>query len=101
MSLLIRTVQKEKARIEYMLSIYLQQLTELPRGSITTKNIGTNTYYYLKYRDGKKVFTDYLGKAGERVQEVRGKLEKRHHIEAMISHLRTEKALAIKVLERL
>jgi len=99
MSLLISTVKKEKKRIEYMLSKYLQQLKELPKGSITAKNVGTNTYYYLKYRDGKKVFTDYLGKGGERVQNVRTELEKRHHIEAMIMHLRTEQALASKILE--
>ncbi len=99
MSLLVRTVQKEKERIEYMLNKYLQQLKELPKGSITAKNVGTNTYYYLKYREGKKVFTDYLGKDSERVQNIRTELEKRHHIETMITHLRTEQALASKVLE--
>ncbi len=52
----------------------------------------------MKYRDGKKVFTDYLGKDGERVQNIRVKLKKRLHI-AMITHLRTEQVLARKVLE--
>lgn len=99
MSFLIHTIQKEKERIEYMLSKYLQQLKELPRGSITVKNVGTNTYYYLKYRNGKKVITDYLGKDDERVRNVRTELEKRRHIEAMITHLRTEQTLASKVLE--
>jgi hypothetical protein len=99
MSLLIRTVQREKERIEYMLNKYLQQLKELPKGSITAKNVGANTYYYLKYRGGKRVYTDYLGKDGERVQNVRTELEKRHHIEAMITHLQMELALANKVLE--
>ncbi len=99
MNLLIRTVQKEKERIDYMLSKYLQQLKELPKGSITVKSVGTNTYYYLKYRDGKKVFTDYLGKDSERVQNVCAELKKRCHIEAMIKHLRTERMLAIKILE--
>ena len=99
MSLLIRTVQKEKERIDYMLSKYLQQLKKLPKGSITAKIVGTSTYYYLKYRDGKKVFTDYLGKDGERVQYVRAELERRSHIEAMIAHLRVEQSLVDKVLE--
>ncbi len=40
MNLLIRTVQKENERIEYMLSKYLQLLKELPKGSITEKNVG-------------------------------------------------------------
>lgn len=99
MNLLIRTVQKEKERIDYMLSKYLQQLKELPKGSIMAKNVGTSTYYYLKYREGKKVYTDYLGKDGERVRNIRAELKKRRHIEAMITHLRTEQALASKVLE--
>lgn len=58
MSLIIYTIQKEKERIDYMLNKYLQRLKELPKGSITVKKIGINTYYYLKYREGNKVFTD-------------------------------------------
>ena len=99
MSLFIRTVQKEKERIDYMLSKYLQQLKELPKGSITAKSVGTNTYYYLKYRNGKKVFTKYLGKDGEQVQRVCTELERRNHIEAMVAHLRIEQSLVDKVLE--
>ncbi len=99
MNLLIRTVQKEKERIDYMLSKYLQQLKELPKGSITVKSVGTNTYYYLKYRNGKKVFTDYLGKDGERVQRLHAVIERRNHIEAMVAHLRIEQSLVDRVLE--
>ena len=98
MSLMIHTVQKEKERIDYMLEAYKQQLDDLPRGSVTTRTSGNNVYFYLKYRDGKKVFTDYLGKEGEKVQEIRVKLEKRRHIEAMITHLQAEQSLADKVL---
>lgn len=98
MSFLIHTVQKEKERIDYMLNKYLQQLEELPKGSITIKNVGKNTYYYIKYRKGKKVFTDYLGKDSEQVQNICADLKRRRHIEAMITHLRTERALASKVL---
>ncbi len=97
MSLLIYTVRKEKERIEYMLDKYLQQLKELPKGSITAKIVGTKTYYYLKYREGKKVFTDYLGKGGERVEKTREDLIRRRHIEAMIAHLQAEKTLADKI----
>ena len=54
-SLLIRTVQKEKERIDYMLIKYLQQLEKLPKGSIMAKNVGKNTYYYLKYLMAKRL----------------------------------------------
>jgi hypothetical protein len=96
---MLRTVKKEKERIVHMLAAYERQLDGLPKGSVTTKTIGNNTYYYLKHRDGKKVLTDYLGKDGDKVAAVRSALEKRRHIEAMISHLRAEQSLADKVLE--
>ena len=98
MSLVLYTVQKEKERVEYMLAAYSRELDDLPRGSVVTKTVGQNNYFYLKYRDGKKVFTDYLGKDGEKVRTVRSQLEKRRHIEAMIAHLQSEQFLANKVL---
>ena len=98
MSFVLKTVQKEKERIEYMLELYRQQLNNLPKGSVVQKIVNQNVYFYLKYRDGKKIFTDYLGKDGEKVQNVREKLEKRRHIEAMIAHLKSEYLLANKVL---
>ena len=82
-----------------MITAYERQLDELPKGSVTTKTVGNNVYYYLKYRNGKKVLTDYLGKEVERIAKVRSALEKRRHIEAMITHLRAERTLVEKVLE--
>ena len=99
MSLMLRTVQKEKERVDYMIVAYEQQLNRLPKGSVTTKTVGNNTYYYLKYRDGKKVLTKYLGKDSEKVEQMRSELEKRRHIEAMVLYLRAERTLADKVLE--
>jgi hypothetical protein len=96
---MIRTVKKEKERIDYMLAAYEQQLDGLPKGSITAKTAGNSVYFYLKYRDGKRVLTDYLGKDGDKVKQMRSALEKRRHIEAMINHLRAERKLADKVLE--
>ena len=99
MSLLLHTVQKEKNRIDYMLASYRKQLDDLPKGVIITKIAGNNIYHYLKYRIGKKVYTDYLGKEGDKVAAVRANLEKRRHIEAMITNLQAELAIANKVLE--
>jgi len=99
MSLLVRTVQKEKQRIDRMLDAYNTQLNDLPRGTVAEKKSGKNVYYYLKYRDGGKVVSKYLGKSGEKVSEVSSLLEKRRHVEAMIKHLREEQALATRLLE--
>jgi len=99
MSLMLRTIQKEKSRIDYMLAVYKSQVDVLPKGVIVSKIVGNNIYFYLKYRVGKKVFTDYLGKESEKIASVRADLAKRRHIEAMMANLQAELNIATKVLE--
>lgn len=99
MNLLISTIQKEKQRIDYMIDRYSEQLKMLPKGSVTSKTVNCNTYYYLKYRNGQKVVAEYLGKDEVRINEIRKQLEKRKHIEAMLKSLREEQALSLKILE--
>ena len=99
MSFLIRTIQKEKQRIDHMLDAYSKQLDTLPKGSVAEKKSGQNTYYYLKYRDGRRVISEYLGKDEIKVSQIRALLEKRRHVEAMIKLLREEQTLASRVLE--
>ena len=95
--MILSTVLQEKQRIDYMLERYQETLSELPKGTISEKKIKGNTYYYLKYRDGKKVISKYVGK--DTIQEVREQVEKHHHIEAMIKSLTEEQRLATKILE--
>lgn len=54
LNLILHTVTQEKQRIEYMLAKYQSGLSALPKGTISEKAVGKKTYYYLKYRDGKK-----------------------------------------------
>lgn len=97
MNLLLHTVMQERQRIENMLAQYEAELSLLPKGTISEKNSGGKTYYYLKYRDGKKVISKYVGR--QAVEAVREQIEKRKHIEAMIRSLQDEKNIADKVLE--
>ena len=53
-------------------------------------------YYYLKYRDGRKVAWKYIYKKD--IENVRSFLEKRRHIEIMLKSMQEEKAIANKVL---
>lgn len=55
MNLIISTVLQEKRRSDYMLKKYQEALAGLPKGTLSEKSVDRNTYYYLKYRDGKKV----------------------------------------------
>ena len=96
MNMILSMVLQEKQRIDYMLARYQETISELPKGTISEKLINGNTYY-LKYRDGKKVISKYVGK--DNIQEVKEQIEKRRHIEAMIKSLTEEQRLATKILE--
>ena len=94
-NLIADMILKEKYRIEYMLKRYRKIEDELPKGSISTLKKNGKTYYYLKYRDGKKVVTKYLGKDAGNLPAL---IEKRKHTEAMIKSLDKELKIAEKAL---
>ena len=95
-NLIIDTIQKEKVRIEYMLERYRKIIDELPKGSLSESTINGQIYYYLKYREGKKIVSRYLGKDAGNVPAL---IEKRKHTEAMIKSLENELKIAEKALE--
>lgn len=100
MTLIAETVQKEKQRIEYMLNEYESRLAELPKGTLTETKSGNKVYYYLKYRDGKKVVSQYV--SSDNLKKVEGEISERRHIEKMIKNLKEElkfanKALGVKI----
>lgn len=97
MNLIISTMLLEKQRIDYMLAKYQEVLAELPKGTISEKQVKDNIYYYLKYREGKKIISKYVRK--QEIEKLKEQLDKRRHIEAMIKSLLEEQKLANKVLE--
>lgn len=97
MNLVINTMLQEKRRIDYMLKKYQALVVDLPKGTISEKPVNGNIYYYLKYRDGKKVVSKYISKKD--IEGLRQQIEKRRHVEAMIKSLQEEQRLAAKVLE--
>lgn len=90
MSLVSSLLYKESLRNQNMIAEYEKELAVLPRGSIKIKIIGRNSYYYLNYRDGKKVVSKYIGKDEERINLIKEQLAKRHHIESMLKQLKQE-----------
>lgn len=95
MNMILTTVLQEKRRIEYMLEKYGKEYERLPKGTISERTVNGKTYFYLKYRDGKKVVSKYIAKDG--VEKLRERIEKRKHIEAMIKSLKEELAIANRV----
>ena len=95
--MILSTILQEKERIDRMLAKYQEELEMLPKGTISEKKVKQSTYFYLKYREGKKVISRYIPQKD--VEAVREQVEKRRHIETMIRSLQEERAIAEKALE--
>lgn len=95
--MILSTILQEKERIDRMLAKYQEELEMLPKGTISEKKVKQSTYFYLKYREGKKVISRYIPQKD--VDAVREQVEKRRHIETMIRSLQEERAIAKKALE--
>lgn len=97
LNLILSTILQERERIDRMLAKYQEELETLPKGTISEKKAGQSTYFYLKYREGKRVISKYIPQKD--VETVREQVEKRRHIETMIRSLQEERAIAEKALE--
>lgn len=91
-SLLSLAIKKEEARNAHQLEVYKRELEVLPNGGIQAKTIRGKRYFYLSYRDGKKVSSKYLGKNEDAVYEINELLLRRAQIEKIIKELELEKA---------
>ena len=99
MSLLTSAVETELNRIEKMISNYESELHGLPKGSLSKKYIRGNEYYYLQYREAKKTVSQYIGNDLAFIEELQEQVDRRKHIEAMLTGLKSEYAKAQKMLE--
>ena len=97
MNLILSTILQEKERIDRMLVKYQEELGVLPKSTVSEKKVKQYTYFYLKYREGKKVISRYIPQKD--VEAIREQIEKRRHIETMIRSLQEERAIAEKALE--
>ena len=91
--MILSTILQEKERIDRMLAKYQEELGTLPKGTISEKKVRQSTYFYLKYREGKKVISRYIPQKD--VEVVREQVEKRRQIRS----LQEERAIAEKALE--
>ena len=91
MSVLMMLITREKIRNENMIVEYTKLLENLPKGKIMSKMVNGKTYFYLYYRDKKKVVSKYIGKDEKKLVAIREKLTRRSQIEEIIKKLKNEK----------
>lgn len=92
---------KEQKRNSDMIEIYKKEIESLPKGNLSAKNIRNNEYYYLKYREGKRIVTDYIGKNADAISFLRKQIQKRKHCEGMLIALFKEQKAILRMLEGL
>ena len=83
MSLLTEAVAQEQQRIKRMISQYETELSCLPKGVLLTKSIKGSQYFYLQYRNGKKIVSKYIGRQSDKVEELQKQSDRRRHIQAI------------------
>lgn len=98
MDIISSIIAREQMRNENLTAIYLKELESLPKGSIKTKCVNGNSYYYLNYRDGKKVVSKYIGKDEQALREINERLARRKQIEGILKKLK-EELIQIKKVE--
>jgi len=98
MSMLMMVISREEYRNEKMIIEYTKELEILPKGKIMPKTINGKIYYYLYYRDGKRVVSKYIGKDKESLNKINEQLSRRSQIEGIIKKLKNEN-VKIKKME--
>ncbi|NLX92722.1 MAG: hypothetical protein GXZ02_02460 [Clostridiales bacterium] len=99
MNVILGTLIEEKKRNIRMQKSYVDEIAKLPKGSLSVKRIGKNEYCYLKYRQGKNVISEYVGKCDEKAEAIKHQIEKRRHLEKVLKNLKEEYKLITRVVK--
>lgn len=82
----LRDSLKENAAFyRRQMELIAARLAILPRGTVKPKKIGAETFFYLQYRQGKLVKTDYVGKSVP--IELQEKLAERKRLEGELKQV--------------
>ena len=99
MSVIKGVLLEERERNLMMQNQYLREISALPKGCIVKKSNKSGDYYYLAYREGSRVVSDYLGKDAEKAREAQQNINKRKHLEGLVKNLKRELKLIAKVVK--
>ena len=86
----------EKHRNLRMQEQYKKEIEELPKGKLTLKKRKSGEYFYLVYREGRKVKYKYVGKDATDIEK---QIEKRKHLEELLKKLKKEYKQIKKVVK--
>jgi len=91
MSVVLDAIKENLERNLYMQELYFKNMQNLRKGSLTIKTINGKEYYYLVYREGEKVRTDYIGVKGKAdLNHVKKEIKDRGNYRKQIIQLKKE-----------
>ncbi len=81
-------LEEEKRRLLSLKALYEQQLSELPKGSLSRKKRWNREYIYLAYRKSDKVKFEYVGPVdSEAARKTEAKVRRRKELEEKLSQV--------------
>ena len=91
MSVVLDAIKENLERNLYMQELYFKNMQNLRKGSLTIKTINGKEYYYLVYREGEKVKTDYIGVKGKTdLNHIKKEIKDRGNYRRQIIQLKKE-----------
>jgi len=99
MNVIESMLTEERERNLDMQMSYTDEIKKLPKGSVTIKKIGNKEYCYLKYRQGSKFISQYMGQASENAEILTKQVEKRRHFEKLLRELKAEYKMIRKIVK--
>ena len=93
------TLKEELQRNERAQQVYEREIASLPRGSITVRERHGKPYCYLKYRDGDKTVTAYVGAEEKVGEELKKQVQQRKTLQDTLKRLKKEHAFIVKTLK--
>ncbi|MCL2525932.1 MAG: hypothetical protein FWE46_02630 [Coriobacteriia bacterium] len=98
MGIIEDALREEKSRNQQVSDLYQREIDSLPRGSLTIKQVGSRRYCYLRFREGKKVRLQYVGKAEEVETDLRAQIDRRRELESLLKDLKSDMSIIRKVI---
>lgn len=90
---LVKSVfEDELERTKRLVRRYEEEIAALPKGSVFTRQIGRQSYFYLSYREDSRTVSKFLGNVKDfRIEELEQKLNRRKELSALLKKLDTDR----------
>ena len=93
-------LKEELERNIEITACYMEELSRLPKGTLVKRVLKDQTYYYLHYRENKKVVSKYIGKlSDDELMKLEKQIQKRKNIEFILKKLKIEAIELEKILK--